>query len=170
MRLTLSALLCTALVASPALARDGRHDRHRDDAAPSYGADLPPPPPGYAPYGYGAPIDPRWEQDQARMHHEWAERCGDDRGRDHDDGLGREGCGGYPAPYGYPGAYAGYAVPMIMVPVLRSKPCPETVEEVVEEVAPVRRRMIPPRPHAAAPVKRVPDKRLPMTPTKRIAY
>jgi hypothetical protein len=63
----------------------------------------------------------------------------------------------------------GYAVPMIMVPVLRQKPCPErVVEEWVEEPVPARRRYIPPR--RVVPDKRVriiPDKRVP---TKRIPY
>ncbi|MEO5586488.1 MAG: hypothetical protein ABIQ81_02220, partial [Novosphingobium sp.] len=115
-----------------------------------------PPPPGYgAPYG--GPVDPRWEP----RHDNWQDRCDDDRGhhsRDRRDD--RDGCGdrGPPPPYGYgyPGAYMGYAVPMIMVPVLRSKPCPEVVEEWVEEVVPVRRRMIRPR------ARVVPDKRVPM--------
>ena len=164
MRLTLSAVLCAALLASPALA----HDRHHGGYdGPPPGADFPPPPP----YGYDRDdrsVDPRWEQDQARFHDEWRERC-----RDRDD---RDGCG-HPAPYGYgPGAYAGgymgYAVPMIMVPVLRNKPCKEVVEYVEERVVVPARRVIRPRARIV-PDKRVrivPDKRLPMTPTKRIPY
>lgn len=171
MRLTLSALLCAALIASPALAHD-----HDGPPMPPPGADMPPPPPppGYAPYA--APMDPRWEH----MRGDWRERCGDRGDRHHHrrDRDGRDGpayhddCG-YPAPpmpYGYPGAYPGaymgYAVPMVMVPVLRNKPCKEVVEEIVEEV-PVRRRVIRPR---ARPVRVVHDKRVPMTPSKRIAY
>lgn len=54
-----------------------------------------------------------------------------------------------------------YAVPMMMVPVLRQKPCPEeVVEEWIEEPAPVRRRLAPPR--------RVNEKRILLTPDKRV--
>jgi hypothetical protein len=168
MRLTLSAVLCAALLTSPALA----HDRHRDHReGPPPGADFPPPPPGYGPYG--SPIDPRWEHDQRRFHDEWQARCGDHGGDRHgDDRDDPHGCG-YPAPYGYPGAYMTYGVPVIMVSVLRNKPCKEVVEEVVEEVAvPTRRRIIRPRARIV-PDKRiriVPDKRVPITPSKRIAY
>lgn len=163
MRLTLSAVLCAALLASPALAHD-RHRDHRD--GPPAGADLPPPPPGYD--RYDGPVDPRWEHDQARFHGEWQRGCDD---RD----AGRDGPCGYPAPYGYgyPGAYMGYAVPMIMVPVLRNKPCKEVIEEIVEEVpVTVRRRVIRPRARIIPDkrVRMVPDKRLPMTPSKRIPY
>ena len=176
MRLTLSALLCAALISGPALA----HDHH--DGGPPPGADMPPPPGFGGPGGYGAPMDPRWAQDQDRMRGEWMERCGhrghDDR--DHDDDRGgpdRDGCRfpGPPAPYGYgypgPGAYMGYAVPMIMVPVLRSRPCPQVVEEWVEEVVPVRHRLIRPRARVVHD-KRVPmtDKRVRMAPSKRIPY
>jgi hypothetical protein len=156
MRLTLTALLCAAALASPALAGD----RHSHDSGP------PPPPPGYD----GAPpMDPRWHEDQARAHGEWMERCGRQHGG-HDHG----GCG-YPGAYGYgyPGAYMSYGVPMIMVPVMRNKPCKEEVVEYVEEVAPVRRRVIPRPVVRAVPDKRVrivPDKRVPVAPTKRIAY
>src|ERR1700712_4909793 len=189
MRLTLSALLCAALLGSPALAHN--HD----------GQQMPPPPgfddrgpgndydgPGYGDghgdgYGddrRGPPIDPRYAQDQERMRGEWRERCGhhgDDR-TEHDAPV-RDDCR-YPgpqAPYGYgypgayPGAYMGYAVPMIMVPVLRSKPCPQVVEEYVEEIVPIRRRLIRPRARVIHD-KRVPmdDKRVRMAPTKRITY
>lgn len=163
MRLTLSAVLCAALLASPALAHDHKRDRHD---GPPPGADMPPPPYGYG--EYDGPVDPGWAQDQARFHDEWRARC-DDR-----DGPAPHDCG-HPAPYGYahPGAYIGYAVPMIMVPVLRNKPCKEVVEEIVEEVPiSTRRRIIRPRARIV-PDKRariVPDKRLPMTPTKRIPY
>lgn len=175
MRLTLSALLCAAVLATPALAGD-RH--HHDDGPPPppYGADMPPPPPGYGPDGgpYGGPaMDPR-------MHGEWMERCG--RHHDADDRDGPpppHGCG-YPVPYGYgyPGAYMTYGVPMIMVPVMRNKPCKEVVE-YVEEVVPVHRRVIHRPVVRAVPDKRiriVPDKRLPMdkpvpvAPSKRIPY
>lgn len=170
MRLTASALLCAALFASPALAHD-----HRGENGPPPGAELPPPPPGYGyGYGYGAPLDPRWEQDQERLRGEWMERCGH-RADGHDGPLPPppHDCG-YRAPYVYPGAYMGYAVPMVMVPVMRSKPCKEVVEEIVEYV-PVRRRVIPRRPRAVTPVpdKRVrlaPEKRVPVIPTKRIPY
>lgn len=190
MRLTLSALLCAALISGPALA----HDRHGEPMIPPPpGMDMPPPPgfdrPGDGD-GYGAPMDPRWAQDQDRMRGEWMERCGryrhDDRGQDDRgyndrngrDGPDHDGCR-YPGPpmpygYGYPGAYMGYAVPMIMVPVLRSKPCPQVVEEWVDEVVPVRRRVIRPRARPAPVVHdkrvRINDKRVPMTPSKRIAY
>ena len=84
-------------------------------------------------------------------------------------GQAMPGCHGYPVPYGY--GYMGYAVPMMMVPVLRNKPCPEQVtEEWIEEPVRVRRRHIAPRRHVV-PDKRVrivPDKRLPMD--KRIPY
>lgn len=161
MRLTLSAVLGAALLASPAFAHDHRRD---DGPSPPY-ADLPPP--GY--YESGRPLGPQWE----RMRGEWAEHCRVDRDDigDHDrEGPDRHGCdsrGFHP----YPGGYMGYAVPMIMVPVLRSKPCREIVEEVVEEVVPVRRRVIPPRPRIV-PDKRVPlhDKRMLTTPGKRIPY
>lgn len=172
MRLTLSALLCAALFASPALAGD-RHD----PMLPPGAADMPPPHAYDGPDRYGRHYDqgsdPRWQPGYPPMHGEWMERCrahhGDHRGR----GAHPEGCG-YPAPYPYapPGAYMGYAVPMVMVPVLRSKPCPEVVEEIVEEVAaPPRRRIIRPRP-VAVPDKRVPmtDKRVKVVPAKRIAY
>lgn len=178
MRLTLSALLCAALLASPALAGEN-HGRH-DDYQPPYGADIPPPPPGYGYGPYGAPpIDPR--QMDPRMHGGWMEGCGH---HGHADGKGpgpgpSGGCS-HPAPhgYGYPAAYMGYAVPMIMVPVMRNKPCKEKVVEYVEEVVPVRRRVIH-RPARVVPDKRiriVPDKRLPMdkrvpvAPSKRIPY
>lgn len=167
MRLTLSAVLCAALLASPALA----HDRHASanwggHNGPPPGADFPPPPP-YGYDGYDGPVEPRWEQDQARFHDEWRERCRerDDRDTPHDCGQ--------PAPYGYyPGAYMGHAVPMIMVPVLRNKPCKEVVEYVEERVVVPARRVIRPRARIM-PDKRVrivPDKRVPMTPTKRIPY
>lgn len=173
MRLTLSAVLCAALLASPALAHDHRMGGHD---GPPPGADMPPPPPGYG--RYDGPVDPRWAEEQARFRDEWQARCGrhDERHHEDRDGpvAGPHGCG-YPAPYGYgyPGAYMGYAVPMIMVPVLRNKPCKEVVEEIVEEVpVTVRRRIIRPRARIV-PDKRVrivPDKRLPMTPSKRIPY
>lgn len=177
MRLTLSALLCAALITGPALAHDHRGDRAMPPPPPEM--DMPPPP------GYGAPyggqmdpgpdprIDPRWE----RMHGEWMARCGEGRAR-HDRHGDRDGCGydgpppyGYGYPGAYPGAYMGYAVPMVMVPVLRSKPCPQVTEEWVEEVVPVRRRLIPPRPRVVHD-KRVPlnDKRVRVAPTKRIPY
>jgi hypothetical protein len=195
MRLTLSALLCASLISCPALARD----HPGEPMMPPPGMDMPPPPPlppppgfdgpGYDD-GYGAPMDPRRMQD--RMRGEWMARCGrhhghaehaDDTGPDRAGpdhrGPGHDGCR-YPAPrpygygYGYPGAYMGYAVPMVMVPVLRSKPCPEVVEEWVEEVVPVRRRLIRPRSRAVPVVHdkrvRINDKRVPMTPSKRIAY
>jgi hypothetical protein len=165
MRLTLSAVLCAALLASPALAGD-RHRDHHDGPPP--GADFPPPPPGYSPYA--GPVDPRWEHGPARFHGEWQARCHDGDDRDDD----RDGCG-YPAPYGYgyPGAYMGYAVPMIMVPVLRNKPCKEVVEYVEEEVAvPTRRRIIRPRARVVPDkrIRMVPDKRVPIAPSKRIPY
>lgn len=169
MRLTLSAVLCAALLASPALAHDRHHGGHD---GPPPGANLPPPP-GYEGHGrYDGPVDPRWEHDQARVHGEWQGRC-DDR-QDDRDGPGPHGCG-YPAPYGYgqPGAYMGYAVPMIMVPVLRNKPCKEVVEYIEEEVAvPARRRIIRPRARVVPDkrIRMVPDKRVPIAPTKRIAY
>lgn len=167
MRLTLSAVLCAALLASPALAHNDHRGRHD---GPPPGADFPPPPPppGYGPYG--GPIDPRWEHDQTRFHDEWQARC-----RDHgDERDGPHGCG-YPAPYGYgyPGAYMTYGVPVIMVPVLRNKPCKEVVEEVVEEVVvPTRRRVIRPRARVVPDkrIRMVPDKRVPITPSKRIPY
>jgi hypothetical protein len=176
MRLTLSALLCAALVSGPALAHDHHGDRMMPPPPPP-GVDMPPPPGFDGPGGYRAPMDPRW--DQERLRGEWMQRCGyhgqDNDDRDERGGPGRDDCG-YPGPaasygYGYPGAYMGYAVPMVMVPVLRSKPCPQAVEEWVEEVVPVRRRMIRPRPHVVHD-KRVPmtDKRVPMTPSKRIQY
>lgn len=181
MRLTLSALLCVALISGPALA----HDHHGERMMPPPpGMDMPPPP-GFDRSddggGYGAPMDPRWAQDQDRMRGEWMERCGahrghDDRDRSDHDGPDRDGCRypGQQGPYGYPGAYMGYAVPMIMVPVLRSKPCPQVVEEWVEEVVPVRRRVIRPRVRVVHVVHdkrvRINDKRVPMTPSKRIAY
>lgn len=185
MRLTLSALLCAALIGSPALA----HDHGEQMMPPPPGVDMPPPPgfdgPGGA-GGYGAPMDPRWAQDQDRMRGEWMERCGhrghDSRDRSNHDGPARDDCRypGPPAPYGYgypgayPGAYMGYAVPMIMVPVLRSKPCPQVVEEYVDEVVPVRRRLIRPRARVAPVVHdkrvRINDKRVPIAPSKRIAY
>jgi hypothetical protein len=183
MRLTLSALLCAALVSAPALA----HGRHGEPMIPPPGADMPPPPgfdgPGFdgAGYdgGYGAPMNPRWAQDQDRMRGEWMERCGRHHGHAglaDRDGPDHDGCR-YPGPpiaYGHPGAYVGYAVPMVMVPVLRSKPCPQVVEEWVEEVVPVRRRMIRPRPRAVPVVHdkrvRINDKRVPLTASKRIAY
>lgn len=183
MRLTLSALLSIALVSGPALARD-----HRGEPMPPPGIDLPPPPgfdgpgydqPGYD-GGYGAPTDPRWAHEQDRMRGEWMARCGRDDGHgDHvrHGEFARNGCrypDSPPASYGYPGAYMGYAVPMMMVPVLRSKPCPQVTEEWVEEVVPVRRRMIRPRPHAVRAVHdkrvRINDKRVPMSPGKRISY
>jgi hypothetical protein len=158
MRLTLSAMLGTVLFASPVLA----HQDHQHPMMPHPGAAMPPPPPYY-----DGPADPRLE----RGHGEWMERC--HRFHDRDDRHGArspDGCG-YPVPYGYghPGAYMGYAVPMMMVPVLRSKPCREVVEEIVEEVVPPRRRVIRPR---VVPDKRVPlrDKRVPASPSKRIAY
>ncbi|MFT4026747.1 MAG: hypothetical protein QM676_08100 [Novosphingobium sp.] len=170
MRLTLSALLCAAVLSSPALAGD-KHRRH-DDGPPPYAADMPSPPPGHGGPGYGPygamPMDPR-------MHSEWMARCGGHHGRADDDRDGPPplGCG-YRAPYGYPGAYMAYGVPMIMVPVMRDKPCKEVVE-YVEEVVPVRRRVIHrPRPVVRpVPDKRiriVPDKRVPVTPSKRIPY
>jgi hypothetical protein len=185
MRLTLSALLCAALISGPALA----HDHHGEQMMPPPpGVDMPPPPGFDRPDngdGYGAPMDPRWAQDQDRMRGEWMERCGrhhghDDRDRSDNDrpnrgGPGRDGCS-YGGPqgaygYGYPGAYMGYAVPMIMVPVLRSKPCPQVVEEWVDEVVPVRHRLIRPRAHVVHDKRvRVIDKRVRMTPSKRIAY
>lgn len=169
MRLTLAALLCAAVLASPALAHGDR------PSAPPPGADFapPPPPPGY--WTHGGPVDPRWE----RSHGDWLERChrhpADDRDR-HDRASGyADDCPppmphGYGYPGAYPGAYMSYGVPMIMVPVLRSKPCKEVVE-VIEEVVPVRRRAIRPRARVV-PDKRVPmnDKRIPVTPSKRIAY
>lgn len=170
MRLTLSAVLCTALLASPVLAHDRHHESH-DGPPPS--ADFPPPPPpGFG--RYDGPTDPRWEHDQARFRDEWEKRCGDRDDRHDDHGSGPHGCG-YPAPYGYgyPGAYMGYGVPVIMVPVMRNKPCKEVVEEIVEEVAvPTRHRIIRPRARVV-PDKRiriVPDKRIPIAPTKRIPY
>ena len=187
MRLTLSALLCAALLSGPALA----HDHHGGPTMPPPppGADMPPPPgfdgPGYS-GGHGAPMDPRWAEEQDRMRGEWMERCGRHHGHEDRAGHGgpdqvgpNEGGCRYPGPpmphgYGYPGAYMGYAVPMIMVPVLRSKPCTQVVEEWVEEVVPVRRRMIRPRPRVVPVVHdkrvRINDKRVPMTPSKRIAY
>jgi hypothetical protein len=172
MRLTLSALLSAALLASPALAHG---DHRRDMSMRSPDADMPPPPfPGPGSYR-GPMMDPRWEHDQERMHHEWMERCRDHHGEGDRNGPAyREGCG-YPPPpaygYGYPGAYMGYAVPMVMVPVLRSKPCKEVVEEIVEEVVPVRRRLIGPRQRIVHD-KRVllHDKRVPIAPSKRIPY
>jgi hypothetical protein len=169
MRLTLSALLCAALFSGPALA----HDHHGGPMMPPPGMDMPPSPPGYDEPGYDAPVDPRWE----RMHGEWMARCHDREDRrdgGYDDGpAGHDGCD-YPGPggpYGHPGAYMGYGVPMVMVPVLRSKPCPEVVEEWVEEVVPVRHRSIPPRARVIRD-KRVPlhDKRVPVAPSKRIPY
>jgi hypothetical protein len=185
MRLTLSALLCAALISGPALAHDHRGEPMMP---PPPGMDMPPPAgfdgPGFdGPHlddGYGAPMDPRWAQDQDRMRGEWMERCSRHHGHGHadEDGPDRDGCRypGAPAAYGYgyPGAYMGYAVPMVMVPVLRSKPCPEVVEEWVEEVVPARRRMIRPRARTVPVVHdkrvRINDKRVPMTPSKRIAY
>lgn len=165
MRLTLSAVLCAALLASPALA----HDRHR-------GGHDGPPPGDWRHDGLG---DPRWD-DHAPFPGGWQPQdCADadDRGDDHAGPCNYPG--NYPAPYGYghpgayPAGYMGYAVPMIMVPVLRKKPCPEVVEEIVEEVpVTARRRIIRPRARIV-PDKRVrivPDKRVPMTPTKRIPY
>jgi hypothetical protein len=161
MRLTLSAVLCAALLAGPALA----HDRHRSGPdGPPPGADFPPPPP----YGYDrdGPADPRWEHDQDRSHGE-SQPPSQDRDGPH-------GCG-HPMPYGYahPGAYMGYAVPMIMVPVLRNKPCKEVVEYIEEDVVvPTRRRIIRPRARVVPDkrIRMVPDKRVPIAPSKRIAY
>lgn len=173
MRLTLSAVLCAALIASPALAHDHRHGRQD---GPPPGADFPSPPPGYGAFGtdgrYDGPVDPRWEQDQRRFRDEWQARCADHR--DDRDGPGPHGCG-HPMPYGhgYPGAYMTYGVPVIMVPVLRNKPCKEVVEEIVEEVAvPARRRIIRPRARVVPDkrIRMVPDKRVPIAPSKRIAY
>lgn len=179
MRLTLSAMLCAALVSGPALA----HDHRGEPMPPPPGIDMPPPPsPGFdepgdgGRYGAGpgAPADPRWAHDQDRMRGAWLARCGRHHGgRDDSDhrGPANDGCGypGAPVPYGYdyPGAYMGYAVPMIMVPVLRSKPCPQVVEEWVEENVPVRRRLIRPRVRVAPVVH---DKRVRIAPSKRIAY
>lgn len=92
----------------------------------------------------------------------WMPHCAE-----HHERVGGPGCAPYPYHPGYPAM--GYAVPMMMVPVLRQKPCPEeVVEEWVEEPAPVRRRTIAPRrvkekrvKVAPVPDKRVPDKRIP---------
>lgn len=184
MRLTLSALFCAALISGPALA----HDHHGDATMPPPPGMNAPPPPGFdgsdegdrfeggyqGGYGAGpgAPVDPRWAHDQDRMRHEWQMRCG----RHHGPTSGDCRYPGGPAPYGYgyPGAYMGYAVPMIMVPVLRSKPCPQVVEEWVDEEVPVRRRLIRPRVRVAPMVHdkriRIDDKRVRIAPTKRIAY
>lgn len=165
MRLTLSAVLCAALLASPALAHNGHRGGHD---GPPPGADFPPPPP-YGHDRYDGPADPRWDNGPARFHGQWQAPCQDDDQRD-----GPYGCG-EPAPYGYghPGAYMGYAVPMIMVPVWRNKPCKEVVEYIEEEVAvPTRRRIIRPRARVMPDkrIRMVPDKRVPIAPTKRIPY
>src|ERR1700709_2155900 len=85
MRLTLSALLCAALISGPALA----HDHHGEQMMPPPpGVDMPPPPGFDRPDngdGDGAPMDPRWAQDQDRMRGEWMERCGQHHGHDDRD-------------------------------------------------------------------------------------
>jgi uncharacterized protein YcfJ len=68
-----------------------------------------------------------------------------------------------PAAYGYPGAAGqgyvqGYAVPMMMVPVQRTRAC-RCEEEVVEDRPAPHRRHIP---------RRAPDKRIRVIPDKRV--
>lgn len=86
----------------------------------------------------------------------------EDRGRDRDD------CEAFlddyyaRGPQGYPGhGYYGYAVPMVMVPVmLPGKPCVETVT-TTEYVSRPARRYIP-RPRPDKRIRVVPDKRIPL--------
>jgi hypothetical protein len=152
-----------AALAAPALA----HDRHEYDGPmppmdmPMDHRDMPPPPgyPGAGPYpGQPGPDGP-WRYPGGPMPGPWMPPCAAPQ-----EPAGVPGC----APYSYYPGYSmmTYAVPMMMVPVLRQKPCPEkVVEEWVEEPVPVRRRTIPPRVRdkrvPIAPDKRVPDKRIP---------
>jgi hypothetical protein len=162
----------SAALAAPALAHgphghdgpmppmDMRMD-HRDMPPPVYGGpDGPPPYPEYPGPGHSGPRS-LWQHHGGPMPGPWMPPC-----PDHPEPAGGPGCAPYPYYGGYP--VMSYAVPMMMVPVLRQKPCPEEiVEEWVEEPAPVRRRHIPPRVKdkrvkmAPAPDKRVPDKRIP---------
>jgi hypothetical protein len=128
-------------------------DMHRDRH------DLPPPvhrgpdgPHGYPGHpGYGAP----WHHPGGPVPGPWMPPC-----VDHPEPAAAPGC----MPYGYYPAYPAmtYAVPMMMVPVLRQKPCAEEVVEewIEEERVPVRRRTIAPRPTKEKRVKVVPDKRV----------
>jgi hypothetical protein len=125
-----------------------------------YDQDMPPPPP---PMHYDGPHSeydgPDGPYRGGPMPGPWmAPQCGEH----HHGHAVAPGC----ARYGYP--MTTYAVPMMMVPVLRQKPCPEkVVEEWVEEPVPVRRRYIPRRAVPDKRIRLVPDKRVP---TKRIPY
>lgn len=164
------AALGAAALSGPTLA----HDRHEPgDTMPPMGMDhmdhgeMPPPvyhgPDGPMPRrAYNRPYG-NWQHPGGPMPGPWMPPCAEQ--------AEPAGCGPYA--HGYP-AYPmmTYAVPMMMVPVLRQKPCPEEVVEewVEEEPAPVRRRYIPPPPVKDKRVKiaPVPDKRVPMTPDKRV--
>lgn len=103
----------------------------------------------------------------------------EDRGRNRDRceamlqgyGTQQQGYGnGYSTAYGY-----GYAVPMMMVPVMMvpapRRECKEvvTTEYVTEYVTvPTRHRYIKPRPQYKRVPVTVPDKRVKMTPDKRV--
>jgi hypothetical protein len=164
MSMRLPNLLSTALAALGAVALAGqaqsREPREHGTMMPpppmaatddyDYGQDMPPPRP-MPHHGYDGPDGPR-HYPGGPMPGPWmAPHCGEH----HHGHAMAPGCGAYPYPM------MGYGVPMMMVPVLRQKPCPQrVVEEWVEEPVPVRRRYIPRR--------HVPDKRVPMTPEKRV--
>lgn len=156
----LAALSAVAL-ASQAQAREPREHGRMMPPPPmddyDYGQEMPPPPP--MPYsGYDGADGPH-RYPGAAMPGPWMPpHCGDH----HQGHAMTPGCGAHSYPM------MGYAVPMMMVPVLRQKPCPQrVVEEWVDEPVPVRRRYIPRRVVPDKRVRMVPDKRVP---TKRIPY
>jgi len=106
----------------------------------------------------GAAIDKGEDRARTRDH---CEAYLDDYYAQYDQGYagGAPGRGGY----GYPAMAYGYAVPMMMVPVIMptQQNCTETVTYEYVDV-PVRRRHIHRAPVRRAPVYRAPDKRLPM--------
>jgi hypothetical protein len=159
------AVFGAAGLCSPALAQAGypHGDRMPPPDMPMDHRDMPPPPgyPGPGPYpGHDGPDGP-WAYPGGPMPGHWMPPCAE-----HHEPHGSPACAPYPYYPGYPAM--AYAVPMMMVPGLRQKPCPEeVVEEWIEEPAPARRRYIPPRAKdkrvkvAPTPDKRVPDKRIP---------
>ena len=186
MRLTLSALLCAALIQRPRACP--RSSRRTDDAA-APGMDMPPPA-GFDGPGLMAHLRAmarrwirRWAQDQDRMRGEWMARChaANDRPRRVATTTATrisDGCALSRCPGGFrlwlPRRLYGRCVPMVMVPVLRSKPCPEVVEEWVEEVVPAAPPLIPPRARTSQCPRQARPHRTtsvcPSTPSKRIAY
>jgi len=154
---TAVAAIAVAVLPAPAYAHGGPdHDDHlRPAPRAMMGHDLPPPP--MPMHDYDRDDGPGWDHGPPPMHGAPMSHCGPHHGPP------PAACHPQPMPYGY--GHMGYAVPMIMVPVWRPKPCPEkVVEEWIEEPVRVRRRYIAPRRHVV-PDKRVrivPDKRLPM--------